>query len=198
MASGAGAGSGSPRSVGPFVFSVPGVFSASECDRILDLSRRDEAGDGGLVGGEVHHTIRRADIAWLDDRTEAAWAMDRIVATVADANRAHFHFDLTEFGERMQVARYSGKAGGHYDWHTDIGEGPLAARRKLTMVVQLSADDSYSGGALEVNASGRAVAVPRGQGDAVLFASFVPHRVMPVSEGLRASLTLWVHGPAFR
>ncbi|PLX35898.1 MAG: oxidoreductase [Hyphomicrobiales bacterium] len=183
---------------GPFVLAVPGVFSAEECSRIEALGRPELTDDGGLVGGVVHHNIRRADIAWLDDRGSGRWVMDRVVDTVASANRRHFHFDLTEFGERLQVAHYSAEVTGHYDWHSDIGDGQLAARRKLTMVVQLSDPDAYEGGALELNASGRAVAAPRRQGDAVLFASFVPHRVAPVTYGRRASLSVWIHGPAFR
>ncbi len=184
--------------MGPFAVTVPAVFTVAECDRVLTVAAQRGHADAGLVGGAVQHAIRRADIFWLDDDGETAWVMERIVGTVADINRRHFHFELTDFGERLQIARYSATRGGHYDWHSDMGNGPLARRRKLTIVVQLSAADSYEGGALELNPAGRPVAASRERGDATVFASFLLHRVQPVSAGIRASLTLWVHGPAFR
>lgn len=98
----------------------------------------------------------------------------------------------------MQVAWYGADSAGHFDWHADIGDGPLARRRKLTIVAQLSDPADYDGGALELNPAGRPVEAPRGFGDAVLFPSFVLHRVAPVTRGARYSLTLWAHGAPFR
>lgn len=45
-------------------------------------------------------------------------------------------FDLTDFLESPQVARYGAEGEGHFDWHSDIGAGQVAAKRKLTIVVQ--------------------------------------------------------------
>ena len=58
--------------------------------------------------------------------------------------------------------------------------------------------DAYRGGALELQPDSQVTAAPRAQGTAVLFPSFVLHRVTPITEGTRWSLTLWAHGPAFR
>ena len=44
------------------------------------------------------------------------------------------------------LARYGAERAGHFDWHSDIGDGPLARQRKLTMVVQLSEPGAYRGG----------------------------------------------------
>lgn len=96
------------------------------------------------------------------------------------------------------MATYDESVAGHYDWHSDIGRRPLARRRKLTIVVQLSEGDAYAGGALEINLGGAVQAGERGIGDATLFASFMLHRVAPVTAGRRHSLTCWCHGPAFR
>lgn len=176
----------------------PDAFTPGECARILALARRSAYAAAGLVGGEQAARIRRARIAWLDEADSAAWVFARVVDLVAEANRAHFGFDLTEFAERMQVAWYDGTAGGHFDWHSDIGDGPFAARRKLTLVVQLSDPADYEGGRLELNAGFGPVAAEIRQGSAILFPSFVLHRVVPVSRGARHSLTTWVHGPPFR
>ena len=129
---------------------------------------------------------------------ETAWVFEKLVAAAIDANRRHFQFDLEGFLEKMQVAWYDAAAGGHFDWHVDIGDGRLAAKRKLTLVAQLSAPESYAGAELEINADGRPMAATRALGAAVLFPSFAPHRVTPTAQGARYSLTTWIHGPAFR
>lgn len=178
--------------------SVPAAFSHEECDRIIRRVTESRMKDAGLVGQVANHNIRRADIAWLDEVDGAGWIMDRIVRLVAAANRDAFAFDLTEFSESAQVARYGAEREGHFDWHSDIGDGPLARRRKLTMVVQLSEDEAYTGGALETMPDSAVRTAARTRGDALLFPSFVLHRVTPVTQGERYSLTIWAHGPAFR
>jgi PKHD-type hydroxylase len=177
---------------------LPGALAPDDCAAVVALARAAQLRDAGLVGGETRHGIRRADIAWLDDLPEGGWVMDRLLGLVARANRESFGFDLTEFSESAQIARYGAERQGHFDWHSDIGKGPLAARRKLTVVVQLSDPADYAGGVLEVRPDSNIQAAPRDQGMAVIFPSFVLHRVTPVTAGTRWSLTLWAHGPAFR
>ncbi len=177
---------------------APALFDRQECARIVATAASGDFRPGGLVGGRRSENHRRADIHWLDETGEAGWVMNRLVEAAAEANRTSFGFTLDGFDERMQVASYDGGDGGHFDWHADIGDGPLAQRRKLTIVVQLTGDDDYEGGALELNPAGHVRAASRGQGDATLFPSFILHRVTPVTQGCRHSLTVWVHGPAFR
>ncbi|TMV52564.1 2OG-Fe(II) oxygenase, partial [Thioclava sp. BHET1] len=93
---------------------------------------------------------------------------------------------------------YGAEAEGHFGWHSDIGAGVVAGKRKLTMVVQLSDPSEYEGGRLETRADLDVREAPRDQGSATLFPSFVLHRVTPVTRGARHSLTIWAHGPAFR
>lgn len=181
-----------------FTHSLANLFSKSEASEIIRLSEEGKQKRGGLVGGTRHDNIRRAEISWLDDQNSARWVMDRIVDAVARANREAFQFDITEFKERLQVAAYDETDEGHYDWHSDIGDGPIAQYRKLTIVTQLSAPDDYEGGELEISLGGTALTAPRDLGSATLFASFMLHRVVPVKRGTRHSLTCWCHGPHFR
>jgi PKHD-type hydroxylase len=96
------------------------------------------------------------------------------------------------------VARYGAERKGHFDWHSDIGEGVIARQRKLTMVAQLSEPRDYEGGALEVWPSNAILAAPRDRGTLTFFPSYLLHRVTPVTAGERFSLTQWAHGPSFR
>jgi len=174
------------------------VFDNAECAEIIRIAELRQFSDGGLVRGETDSGIRQARISWLDDTSDAAWVFGRLVDTVITANRGHFGFDLTQFSERMQVAWYDADQGGHFDWHTDIGDGPFAARRKLSVVAQLSHGNDYDGGALEMNTDGHVRAVSRDLGSGILFPSFALHRVSPVTRGHRYSLATWIHGPDFR
>ena len=180
-----------------FTHVIKSLFSEEEAGEIVRLAREAGQSQASLVGGATHHDIRRAQIAWLDDEGPADWVMKRVMAAVAEANRETFNFRLEGFEERLQVAAYNETEQGHFDWHSDTGGGPLAARRKLTIVAQLTRPEEYEGGELQLNPTGRPFAASRDIGDAILFASFVLHRVTPVTKGLRHSLTCWVHGPEF-
>ena len=181
-----------------FTHTQDSLFSAEDCAEIIRMSQAELQDSGGLVGGTQQREIRRAKISWLDDEGPAGWVMQRIMGAVARANREVFEFDISEFREKLQVAVYDESEEGHYDWHSDIGEGPIAQFRKATIVTQLSAPDAYEGGGLEINLGHKVMTAPRGLGSATLFASFMLHRVIPVTRGTRYSLTCWSHGPRFR
>jgi PKHD-type hydroxylase len=177
---------------------VPDALTPAECEDLIALCAAAPMKDAGLVRGTTAHQIRRAELSWLDDLPQTAWVMDRMMRLVAAANRESFGFDLTEFAESAQVARYGAEREGHFGWHSDIGAGALAQKRKLTVVVQLSDPTDYDGGVLEVWPDSSIRTAPRTRGSAVIFPSFTLHRVTPITRGTRWSLTLWSHGPAFR
>ncbi len=177
---------------------MPGALSAAECASLAALCADAPMRDAALVGATTAHQVRRAEIVWLDDLPQAAWVMDRLIGVTVAANRQAYGFDLTDFGESPQAARYDAARSAHFDWHADIGGGMWAMRRKLTVVVQMSEPDAYQGGALDIWAGHSPQTGPRDIGTAIVFPSFHLHRVQPVTQGVRWSLTLWAHGPAFR
>jgi PKHD-type hydroxylase len=180
------------------VHSIPAAFSPSDCDRLLSAVTAAPARDARLVGRATNHDLRRASLVWVDDLSDQGWVTDRIVALVAEANRETFRFDLDDFAESAQIAAYDAEREGHFAWHSDIGDGPLARRRKLTMVIQLSDPADYDGGRLEIMPSANIVTGDTARGAATVFPSYLLHRVTPVTAGIRRSLTIWAHGPAFR
>lgn len=177
---------------------IPDAFSPAECATLCRLAAEAPSQDAGLVRQARDHNLRRADLVWVDDVEGTDWVMDRLIELVRTANREVFDFDLQDFSESPQIARYGAEREGHFGWHSDIGEGRLAARRKLTLVAQLSEAESYEGGSLEVWYDSFPRNAPLKQGTAVLFPSFALHRVTPVTSGERHSLTVWAHGAPFR
>ncbi|MFW8635228.1 2OG-Fe(II) oxygenase [Cribrihabitans pelagius] len=180
------------------VFSVPNAFTMRECAEIITLAKAAPASEALLVGRNRDHNLRRGGLVWLDDVAGTGWVMQRLISLVRRANREAFDFDLREFAESPQVASYRASDGGLFAWHSDIGDGPVAGKRKLTLVVQLSKPGAYDGGDLEVMPGAQVVPASRSQGSATVFPSFLLHQVTPVTRGERKSLTVWAHGPAFR
>lgn len=180
------------------VHSMPAVFTKGECERIIATTAMAQTGEALLVGRQRDHNLRQAELVWLDDVEGMGWVMDRLIDLVRISNRDLFDFDLREFSESPQVARYHAANGGHFAWHSDIGDGVAASKRKLTLVLQLSKPDTYEGGDLEIMPSAHVVAASRQQGCVSIFPSFALHHVTPVTSGVRHSLTVWAHGPAFR
>jgi PKHD-type hydroxylase len=165
------------------------LFSDDDCARIRALAGRGEAASV-LAPARDGGTVRRSEVAWLPSDARAGWVRGRL-----DAARIAMPFDVDIDGvEPLQVARYG--AGDGYSWHIDLGPGSLA-RRKLSVSVLLSDPASFEGGAVEFGAD-VGVAAGLGRGDAVVFPSYLRHRVAPVRSGERWSLVAWFTGPPFR
>lgn len=184
----------------------PDALSPGECARLIDLFDASPDITGGRLSGGNETDTRICETLWMDDTTEIAWIFVRLAELVAEVNRENFHFDLDEFRESAQILRYSApvitsggtSSAGRYDTHVDIGAGGHSATRKLSLSIQLSAAGSYSGGGLQIGENDEDWSAPLDAGTAILFPSFVKHRILPLTVGTRYALVAWVHGPAFR
>jgi len=119
--------------------------------------------------------------------------IERIMKTT---NGNHFGFDGMTITEMAQYTEYP--EGGFYDWHMDCDvnmahEPPV---RKISMTLLLNDPSEFEGGDLELMAPGKFAELK--QGHAIIFASFLNHRVNPVRRGMRQSLVVWFGGKPFR
>ena len=178
--------------------SMPGAFSVGECEGIIAAISKVPTDEALLVGRNKDHNLRNAQLVWMDDVGGMGWVMERLIELVRRSNIDQFDFDLREFAESPQVAIYKATDAGHFAWHSDIGSGPTSCKRKLTLVLQLSDSEAYEGGDLEVMPGAQALSANRAQGCVSVFPSFTLHQVTPVKRGIRHSMTVWAHGPAFR
>ncbi len=175
------------------------LFSAAECDRIVEIGTRQTQRAGGLMRpapGVPTEQKRKSDVAWIEPGPESEFIFDRLERIATEVNQNSFQFSLMGFGEPLQFTTYRG-GGSHYGWHQDIGGGKTRFR-KLSIVVQLSDPATYRGGNLELSMEGKAVAVDRRRGTGLVFAAWQLHRVTPLEEGLRHSLVAWITGEPFR
>ena len=115
---------------------------------------------------------------------------------IQKANENHFGFGDIQVTENAQFTEYP--EGGFYDWHMDCDvnmehEPPV---RKISMTLLLNDPSEFEGGDLELMAPGKFAELK--QGHAIIFASFLNHRVNPVTKGMRQSLVCWFGGKPFR
>ncbi len=176
---------------------VPDAFDKDECTLLRQMIETEKTRPGALSGGLTAHNIRACDILWLDDKSETDWIFRRLVRLGADANTHAFSFQIEGFDEGAQLIRYHANVQGSYDWHTDRGRSRQTGTRKLSMSIQISNESAYDGGYLELNGDGTPIQAPRTLGTAIIFPSFVLHRITPVTRGERLVLVAWIHGPPF-
>jgi len=166
------------------------AFSPEECGRIRDLAK---AGEALVAGTEKVTGYRSSNITWIQPDAQSKWLYHRMGLLILEAN-SQYHFDLVGLAEPLQYADYG--QGDHFEWHTDLGVQGTSGR-KLSVSVQISDPDTYDGGDLEfINMKNRSV--PRDPGTAIIFPSYLAHRVTPVTRGRRHSLVAWAYGPALR
>lgn len=184
------------HSMEPFVW-WEGAFTEQELNWLQNKAKRAEQnaqiGDGN--GGVVDPNVRRSQVSWLNNTSDTKWVFDKLADVVAKMNTAHFRFDLTGFGEALQLTNYDQSENGMYGWHQDYGGG---ISRKLSMAVQLTDPSEYEGGNLQVMTSSNPQNVRKQRGLIAIFPSYVMHQVTPVTQGSRQSLVAWVSGPAFK
>jgi len=174
------------------------VFSIDECKKIMELGlnlpQRDaEIGGGsGLKKSVKDYKIRQTVVAWIPFK-QASWMYARLEYWMHLVNNKHMGFYQLQIGEVAQFSRYSKKQ--HYDWHTDsnyeMSKEPTV--RKMSMCILLNDPKEFKGGEFQLVDHKKTMSLK--QGYAIFFASFIPHRVLPVKKGTRHSLTMWFGGP---
>ena len=176
------------------------LFTPEQCQQIIDCGRRQtpqKAQVGmGKPGGGVDTNKRTTTISWIPFK-EMSHMYEDLNRFIQRANLNHFGFGNIQVTEQAQFTEYP--EGGFYDWHMDCDvsmqhEPPV---RKISMTLLLNDPSEFEGGDLEL-LENKNTATRLKQGHAIIFASFLRHRVNPVTKGMRQSLVVWFGGKAFR
>lgn len=162
---------------------------------------RANLGESGIQNNEV----RRSNVKFQSKSQENAWLFNKINSYIDSVNQQFFNFDLVGY-TNFQYTEYNSSEKGHYDFHQDIQMGYVkpgsdSGLRKLTVVISLTQQTiDFEGGDFQITMSSdsKAESIKLNKGDAIVFPSFMIHRVTPVTSGIRKSLVAWVIGPKFR
>ena len=178
------------------VETIKPIFTEKLCKEIIDLSSTLKKEQGKIGTKEVREQKRRrqSTISWLPFNKMQPMN-DDLIYLIQKINRNHFGFSNVQIAQPAQVSEYS--KGQFYGWHTDSTidmdiEPPV---RKLSMTLLLNDPSEFEGGNLEI--AGKEMSHMK-QGHAAIIASFLQHRVTPVTKGVRKSLVVWFNGEPFK
>jgi PKHD-type hydroxylase len=181
-------------------FYFPEGFSKEELDAIYKAVDRlpFKSATVGLTEEKAPTEMRSSSVKWIPKTDEWGWLYGRLFQLANEANDALWHFNLITALDDIQYTEYYSEKGGHYDWHQDIGPGPMS-KRKVSITVQLSNPDEYEGGDLEIFMGGNHTEkAPKGAGLVYIFPSYMMHRVTKITKGTRRSFVLWIGGEHYK
>ena len=176
------------------------IFSPEQFQMVIEIGmslKPEEAkvGMGQRPGGGYDPEKRITTISWIPFKDMPEMYRD-IEKTMLQANNNHFGFEGMRLTEPGQFTHYP--KGGFYQWHMDndvLGKHQPPVR-KISMTLLLSPEHEFEGGELEFMHKGKTAKLKQGQ--AIFFASWLQHRVKPVTRGERKSLVMWFGGPSFK
>ena len=175
------------------------LFTPDQCRQIIESGRaqKPQTAQVGMnkPGGGTDTKKRVTTISWIPFKEMGHMYQD-LNKFIQKCNENHFGFGDIRITENAQFTEYP--EGGFYDWHMDCDvnmqhEPPV---RKISMTLLLNDPKEFEGGELEVMAPGKYADMK--QGHAIIFASFLNHKVNVVKRGMRQSLVVWFGGKPFR
>ena len=194
-----------PRWKSYIVETAEPVLTPQQCDELIHIGQ-DEPKINATIGTmakttKLDESYRKSIISWIPF-AKALPIYQVIRQWMEVTNNNYFGFDTVQLSEQGQYAEYS--KGGFYNWHMDSNTEmeAMPTVRKISMTLLLSDPKDFEGGELELfcgdtlDSEKNKFKLKRGY--AVFFASFLLHRVMPVTKGNRKSLVMWFGGSPLR
>lgn len=174
------------------------LFTEDEVDRIVALWREEASEKAGVTGedGNLYQDdLRKSSVISIGPTEKTMWIYQKLSDAVIHGNNERYGFDLIGYKDFLQLTQYT--EGEFFDWHLDFGTKDVSTR-KISITVQLSDESEYEGGELQFMTNNKAVTAPKTKGTAIMFPSFIMHRVTPITKGVRRSIVGWASGPSYR
>ena len=114
------------------------------------------------------------------------------------ANNNFFGFDLHPLTSFKKLNYNIYDEGTEYNWHIDAVPTDPVRDIKLTALLNLS-EESYEGGELVLFRANEIICNEfNTPGSAIIFPSYINHKVNKIVSGKRHTLAIWMSGPKFR
>jgi len=110
-----------------------------------------------------------------------------------NTNQMFWKFDITH-SNQTEFLIYD--INGKYETHTDTFHQHGSETRKITVLAMLN--DDFEGGRFYIQNSHERFYPRQQKGDVIIFPSFMPHGVEPVTKGVRYSVVTWMVVPYFK
>ena len=200
-----------PRWKSFVVISNEPIFTVEQCNSIIKIgkecpkikgsvfetknNKQNNYENQNIEKSNINEDIRKSNISWIPFE-KLTPMYNQLTQVIHQMNNNFFGFEGIQLNEPAQYTEYS--LGDFYDWHIDLnttGE-TQAPVRKISMSLLLSDPNEFEGGDLDIIDPHKKAVLQQGQ--AIFFASFLRHRVNPVTKGNRKSLVVWFGGPPFK
>jgi len=116
-----------------------------------------------------------------------------LTAIGLNVNHEIWKYDITH-SNQSEFLMYDVK--GKYETHVDTFHQHSNETRKLTILVFLN--DDFEGGKFYIANDSKRFYPEQKKGTILVFPSFMPHGVEPVTKGMRYSIVTWMVGPYFK
>lgn len=173
------------------------VLPEEVCDRLIQDCLQVPPQKGTTFNNDGSFTVnehRNSTIRWVQ---RLPGISDLMWPYIWEATRQSFNIEISALFD-IQFTEYNSTEEQYYKWHHDIDwTQDSGFDRKLSIIIQLTDPEDYTGGDLEF----RLFNVPenmRNRGSILVFPSYLEHQVTPVTWGTRHSLVAWVEGPRWR
>lgn len=184
------------------------IFTNNFCDQIIkEFSLKNK--EIASTGGGVNFNIRKSSIVF-DNTANFIFKETNELIKYTNKNK-NWNFKI-DYPETFQFTEYA--LNQFYHWHHDSHVEPykkgdnhiINKVRKISMSISLSEPEDYEGGDFLLDLrngdnqnQSNIISDPcmKNKGSAVVFPSFVWHKVLPVTKGTRYSGVIWYLGDAF-
>lgn len=188
------------------IVAVDGIILPPDIDLMLHLLKEEQI-NAALVGNkpassqeeydkmkEDSTKIRKSNICFLS-KENWYWLYNKLAPAILNVNVNNFSKVLYGI-EPLQYTEYDSNYNGFYGAHIDSElELNRGLKRSLSFSVQLTDEDTYTGGELKIYHNNTTFVAPKQKGVITFFSSDLLHEVTPVTSGFRKSLVGWVIGP---
>jgi PKHD-type hydroxylase len=168
------------------------LYTKEECEEIYNISKENSSNlfkDVPANGKDLNASVV--------DRSTFGTKLNKFFDMVHESNEDVFGFDIYRDSPRcVNINVYD--LFKRYDYHKDASARGSMRDVKLTAVLNLSFNH-YAGGEFYIfDGQDENVEEINECGSLLIFPSFLYHRVMPVTDGQRITLSAWFSGPNWR
>lgn len=176
-----------------------GVLTKKELDLITKEKNNyaSKAVKGGITNGDQN----RYDLLTRDCKIYFTKPLEspktyNILQSLAIDACSNMNLPFSNIGS-IQYVIY--EVGGRFNWHKDsIIPRTIKSEnevRYFTMSINLSNEEEYGGGELQVKHDKKIFTLNKEPGSFIIFPAFLQHRVTEVTLGVREAIVLWVQAP---
>lgn len=166
------------------------VLSATEVQELMGLAQIGRFVDGRKTAGKRLHD--RKNVEQLEASAEETKRIDAIVLGAFRRHTEFQNFAMPRRALNVRLSRY--RPGMEYGRHVDgaiVGDvNPM--RSDLSVTIFLSDPASYDGGELKLQTAYGIESIKLLSGDAVVYATLLPHWVEPIKHGERTVAITWI------